>query len=74
MFCRTAYNKLDANGKQWSDPTVFDAPLTAKGRQQVRGVVVGSRAWGACMCCAGATFPAPGRTPACVFVAVHAVV
>ncbi|WIA15838.1 hypothetical protein OEZ85_012593 [Tetradesmus obliquus] len=33
----STYNKLDAHGKQWSDPTVFDAPLTAKGRLQAQG-------------------------------------
>jgi hypothetical protein len=49
VFC-AAYNKLDAHGKQWSDPTVFDAPLTAKGRQQVRMAVVG-RPWQAHACC-----------------------
>jgi hypothetical protein len=46
MFRHTAYNKLDAHGKQWSDPTVFDAPLTAKGRQQVRRGVLGTQGLG----------------------------
>lgn len=47
-----AYNKLDAHGKQWSDPTVFDAPLTAKGRLQVRRVGERSpRPWQMHGCC-----------------------
>ncbi|KAF8059373.1 PMA1 [Scenedesmus sp. PABB004] len=33
----STYNRLDAHGKAWSDPTVFDAPLTARGRQQAAG-------------------------------------
>lgn len=34
--CFAAYNKQDAQGKSWSDPQMYDAPLTQRGRQQVR--------------------------------------
>lgn len=36
LFCAAAYNKQDTHGKSWADPKIFDAPLTQRGRQQVR--------------------------------------
>jgi hypothetical protein len=63
----STYNKQDAHGRAWADPTIFDAPLTARGRQQVRGEG-GTRGGGKggrgvpqrCRC-AGSASGAPGR-------------
>lgn len=42
---QTAYNKQDAHGKSWSDPKIFDAPLTQRGRQQVCVYLCWDVAW-----------------------------